>query len=159
MKLGQVLRGGALWAERVERAVTLRERLRGLLGRPSLGPGAALLIERCGSIHTVGMRFAIDVVFLDRGWRVTRVVRQVRPGRWMVWGGWRAVRVLESEAGCLDVGGVRVGDTLVFDLWRSCDEKKRRSFGGADDCGGPKPSGSAGHAVGPRGLVQDAPRV
>jgi uncharacterized membrane protein (UPF0127 family) len=90
------------------------DRLRGLLGRSSLGRGAGLLIERCGSVHTVGMRFALDLVFLDRAWRVVRVVRKVRPGRLMVWGGWRAARVLESEAGCLDLGEMKVGDTLQW---------------------------------------------
>ena len=53
--------------------------------------GEALLIERCGSVHTVGMRFALDLVFLDRGWRVVRVARNVGPGRWMVWGAAMAV--------------------------------------------------------------------
>ena len=112
---GRVLHAHAVLAERAERAASLWERLRGLLGRASLGPGAALLIERCGSIHTVGMRFAIDAVFLDRAWRVVRVIRNIRPGRLMVCGGWGAARVLESEAGCLDLGGIRVGDTLVFE--------------------------------------------
>jgi uncharacterized membrane protein (UPF0127 family) len=113
-KAGQLSHNGVLWVERVERAVTVRERLRGLLGRQSLGPGAALLIEQCGSIHTVGMRFTLDVVFLDRSWRVTRKVRKVRPGRWIVWGGWRAVRTLESESGCLELAGLKEGDTLVW---------------------------------------------
>jgi uncharacterized membrane protein (UPF0127 family) len=89
--------------------------MRGLLGRAGLGAGAALLIERCGSVHTVGMRFALDLVFLDSRWRVVRVERAVPPGRWMVWGGWRARRVVESEAGCLDVVGLRAGDALIWE--------------------------------------------
>lgn len=40
-------------------------RLRGLLGRSSLSEDAALLILPCKSVHTVGMKFAIDVVYLD----------------------------------------------------------------------------------------------
>jgi hypothetical protein len=107
--------GGQVLAEKAERAETFVDRLRGLLGRASLGPDAALLIERCGAIHTLGMRFALDAVFLDRSWRVTRVVRNVRPGRLMVCGGWRAARVLESEAGCLDVSALRVGDQLAWE--------------------------------------------
>ncbi len=114
MVRGRIACGGSVWAQRAERAVSAGERLRGLLGLPSLGPGAALVIERCGAVHTVGMRFPIDVVFLDRAWRVVRVVRNVQPGRLMVWGGWRAVRVVESEAGCLDVAALGEGDALAW---------------------------------------------
>jgi uncharacterized membrane protein (UPF0127 family) len=115
MEFGRVFRRGAVWVERAERAASMSERLRGLLGRPSLGEGAALVIERCGSVHTVGMRFALDLVFLDRQWRVVRVVLNVRPGQWMVWGGWRAARVVEAEAGRLDMSGIREGETLTWD--------------------------------------------
>src|SRR3990172_4113917 len=54
---------------------TPRERRRGLLGRQALHPCEALVLADCRSVHTVGMRFAIDVVLLDRGWRTLRVVR------------------------------------------------------------------------------------
>lgn len=43
-----------------------RDRLRGLLWRPALGASRALLIPRCNSVHSFGMRRAIDVVFVDR---------------------------------------------------------------------------------------------
>ena len=49
---------------------THRERTRGLRGRDRLAPDEALLIERCRSVHTFGMRVPITVVFLDRSWRV-----------------------------------------------------------------------------------------
>ena len=48
-------------------------RLRGLLGRRALDPGEGMLIVPARSIHTVGMRFAIDAVFIDRGGIVVRV--------------------------------------------------------------------------------------
>jgi len=119
MRRGQVTHGGQVWVGQAERAVSFWERLRGLLGRASLGPDAALLIERCGAVHTVGMRFAIDVVFLDSAWRITRVARSVRPGRLLVGGGVMAVRALESEAGCLDLSQIRLGDVLVW-LDKTC---------------------------------------
>lgn len=112
METGLIRLEGGTWSVRAERAVRVVARMRGLLGRASLGPGAALLIERCGAVHTVGMRFALDLVFLDRGWRVVRVARDVRPGRLMVWGGWRAARVIECEAGCADVGQLAAGSVL-----------------------------------------------
>ncbi len=80
-------------------ATTLLSRMRGLLGRHALPPGEALLIRPCRAIHTLGMRFAIDVRFYDRRGVCVREVRQVPPGRWWVWGTWRARAVLECMAG------------------------------------------------------------
>jgi uncharacterized membrane protein (UPF0127 family) len=57
-----------------------RERRRGLLGRNSIDPRAAMLFERCRSVHTIGMRFPITVVLLDGDLRVV-AVRRLRPGR------------------------------------------------------------------------------
>ncbi|MGE5227067.1 MAG: DUF192 domain-containing protein [Planctomycetaceae bacterium] len=64
----------------VEVPETRRERARGLLGRSGLAEGRGLLLERCRSVHTFGMGFPIDVVLLDRRWRVVRVV-PMRPRR------------------------------------------------------------------------------
>lgn len=76
---------------------TCRERARGLLDRDGLGPDEALLIRRCRSVHTFGMRFTIDVVLLDAAWRPVAVVpmppgRLLRPRR-------RVRHVLEVAAG------------------------------------------------------------
>ena len=57
-----------------------RERVRGLLGRGSLSAGEGLLLRRCRSVHTVGMRFPIDVVLLDAADRAVRILT-VPPGR------------------------------------------------------------------------------
>ena len=83
---------------RVELAVTARQRARGLLGKAGLAPGCAMWLAPCRSIHTIGMRFAIDVVFLDRGLRVVAIRESVVPFR-LAWGGWRARGVLEFAAG------------------------------------------------------------
>lgn len=114
MQRGRITHNGTVLVEKAERAASLVDRLRGLLGRTSLGPNSALLIERCGSVHTVGMRFALDLIFLDRSWHVVRILQKVRPGRLMVCGGWRAARVLESETGCLELRELRVGDRLLW---------------------------------------------
>jgi uncharacterized membrane protein (UPF0127 family) len=83
---------------RVELAITARRRARGLLGRSALAPGHALWLAPGRSIHTVGMRFAIDVVFLDRETHVVAIREQMVPWR-LTWGGWRARGVLEFAAG------------------------------------------------------------
>jgi uncharacterized membrane protein (UPF0127 family) len=59
---------------------TRRERMRGLRGHPPPGPREAMLLRRCRSIQTFGMRQTISVAFLDRTMRVIEV-RRCRPGR------------------------------------------------------------------------------
>ena len=81
-----------------EVARSFRARAKGLIGRRGLPPGRGLLILRCNAIHTFFMRFAIDATFYDREDRVIKVVRNVRPWRPFVWGGFRAVKVLETAA-------------------------------------------------------------
>lgn len=73
------------------------ERMRGLIGRDGLGSGEGMLITKCNCIHTLFMRFPIDATFLDRKGEVVKVVRNIRPWRPWVWGGWRAASVLETE--------------------------------------------------------------
>ena len=73
-------------------------RLKGLIGRRDLPPGRGLLILRCNAIHTFFMRFAIDATFYDRHDRVVKTVRNISPWRPFVWGGFRAVKVLETAA-------------------------------------------------------------
>lgn len=82
----------------VELATSPWVRARGLLGRAGLAPGHALWLAPCRSIHTVGMRFAIDVVFLDRESRVVVVASALGPFR-LAWGGWRAHGALEFASG------------------------------------------------------------
>jgi uncharacterized protein len=69
---------GRLLAE-VRIARRFWSRFVGLLGRRSLGEGQGLLFVPGGSIHTLGMRFAIDVIFLDAQMTVVRVSANVRP--------------------------------------------------------------------------------
>ncbi len=83
----------------IEVAQTPWTRMKGLLGRRSLPHGHALLITPCNAIHTLGMKFALDVRFYDKQGLLVREVLNVRPGRWWVWGGWRAHQVLECAAG------------------------------------------------------------
>jgi uncharacterized protein len=73
-----------------------------LLDRERAGPG--LLIPRCRSVHTFGMRFALDLAFLDRTGAVISRRAAVAPGR--VVAHRRAAAVLELPAGGV-VGGVR----------------------------------------------------
>lgn len=79
-------------------ARTLFARMKGLMGTRSLSPGEGMLILRCNAIHTFFMSFPIDATFLDRHDDVVKVVRNIPSWRPFVWGGFRAVKVLETEA-------------------------------------------------------------
>ena len=81
-----------------EVAETAFERMRGLIGRKRLEPGTGMLITKCNCIHTFFMRFPIDAMFLDREGHAVRIVRNIRPWRPWIWGGWRAASVLETAA-------------------------------------------------------------
>ena len=96
----------------VEVARKMMERMKGLLGRSSLGDGRAMLIMRCGSIHTIGMRFSIDVVFIARSGEIKRIVRGLPAGRFYS-GCFGASMTLEFEAGCLP-RSLAVGDVVTF---------------------------------------------
>ncbi|WP_282696964.1 DUF192 domain-containing protein [Streptomyces sp. CC208A] len=89
----------------LEIAASYRARRRGLLGRD--GIAGAMLLTPANSVHTFGMRFPIDVAYLDRGLRVLAVVT-MRPGRLGMLRP-RARHVLEAEAGAMAGWGVRPG--------------------------------------------------
>lgn len=101
---------GSLVCERCLVADSALTRMRGLLGRDHLDPGEGVLLRPAGSIHTAFMRFAIDVVFLDRAGTVVKVAADVRP--WRARFARRTRAVLELSAGECRRRGIEVGDRL-----------------------------------------------
>lgn len=65
----------------LQRTETYWERMRGLLGRSAPEKGKGLLISPCGSVHTFGMRYAIDVLYLDKTWQVIKLRSGLQPSR------------------------------------------------------------------------------
>ena len=109
---------GRALAARVTKADDAASRSKGLLGRESLDadegmwllqPPLAWLVP-CPAIHTFFMKFSIDVLFLDGGLRVRRVVENMKPWRLSPWVP-SARSVLELKGGTLR-GSVRAGDLL-----------------------------------------------
>ena len=86
-------------------------RFKGLLGRRHLDPGEGLLITPSQGVHTVGMQFPIDVVFLGHDWRVIRVRQAMVPFR-MTGIYFAASAVLELPAGVISQSLTAVGDQL-----------------------------------------------
>ena len=104
---------GAVICERCEIPNSAFGRMRGLLGRNGLEPGGGMLIDSAPSVHMFFMRFPIDVVFVDRDWRVVGVRHGLRP--WRVAGARRAVAALELPARAAAEAGIEVGDVLALD--------------------------------------------
>jgi uncharacterized membrane protein (UPF0127 family) len=101
---------GTVVCERCEIADRPLARMRGLLGRDGLDPGGGMLLTPESSVHMLFMRFAIDVVFLDRDHRVVGVRHDLRP--WRAAGARGAYASLELPAGA--AAGIQEGDQLVI---------------------------------------------
>lgn len=99
--------------ERIQVADTSLSRMVGLLGKPGLEPGTGLLIRPSQAIHTVAMRFPIDVLFVDRKWKVVHLRSAMVPYR-MTGIHWRARCVLELPAGVIAQTSTAVGDQLAI---------------------------------------------
>ena len=99
-------------ANDVRRAANPWSRLVGLLGRAALASGEGLHITPCSGVHTVFMRFPIDVLFLDQDGQVVRLATDVGPFRF-VWGRRRAHSALELPAGTVAVTRTEVGDHIA----------------------------------------------
>ncbi|MBI5906023.1 MAG: DUF192 domain-containing protein [Deltaproteobacteria bacterium] len=104
---------GTVLGTRVREARTFTSRLGGLLGSRGLSPGEGVWIAPCRCVHTVGMRFPIDVAFVDGRGAVIGVSGALPPNRIS-----RFVRgargALELPAGTLAETGTGIGDVLAF---------------------------------------------
>ncbi|MDE3090348.1 MAG: DUF192 domain-containing protein [Chloroflexota bacterium] len=96
-------------------AATTWLRLRGLLGHRPLQPGEGLLLRGEKAIHTIGMGFAIDVLFLDRAGRVKHLMPNLVPFRFspFVSG---AADILEMPAGTIGQTGTALGDLVELEI-------------------------------------------
>lgn len=103
---------GGVIAAKVEAALSSADRRRGLLGRDSLAAGSAFIISRCNAIHTVGMRFVIDVLFIDRRGRVRKIVHALPP--WRIAISPLARIAIEFAAGELQAQQLTVGDCVYL---------------------------------------------
>ena len=90
-------------------------RLVGLLGTPraKFQPGCGLWIRPCRGIHTLGMGYPIDAIYLDRDMRIIQILHAIAP--WRVGPVlWTCRSVLELPAGTAELTGTIVGDQLAI---------------------------------------------
>jgi hypothetical protein len=109
LPLPRRLRGypiAAIASLNVSIASTFRARLLGLAGLRAMSHGVGLLLPATRSVHTFGMRFAIDLVWLDRAGNVLRVDRSVPPLR---------VRCCRDAWGVVELAARDAGDRVEAD--------------------------------------------
>ena len=105
---------GRVLAWRVRRADTWIDRTVGFLPRTSIAPEEGLWFERCHAVHTIGMRTALDLVFLDKENRVVKVEPNVTPHKLVVTAK-NAHTVAEFGPGFAAANPLRVGDKLEIE--------------------------------------------
>jgi uncharacterized protein len=101
-----------LLATAADLAESQQQKATGLLNRVALVPGEGLLIPDASSIHTKGMSFPIDVVFLDSTGQVLDVLAGLSPGGHAERD--NATAVLELPAGMIAASATQTGDMLQF---------------------------------------------
>jgi len=99
-----IQKNGIELASKVVEAKTFLERLKGLMFDKEMAEFDGLLIKACNSIHTCFMNFNLDVIFLDKDFRVVKIIKNLKP--------WRVTRFYITATQVLEMKG----GSLVFDL-------------------------------------------
>lgn len=109
MQAGWVLRDGQVLAA-ADLADSFADRTRGLIGKSNFD--GAMILPRTRSVHSFGVRFPLDVAFLDKE---MKVLFMVRLSKWRItMPRMRASQVIEAKAGSFDRWGLHLGDHLEF---------------------------------------------
>ncbi len=114
MKKIQIKKQGVVLASNVEAAYSFISRFRGLMFRKAIADDYALHIKPCNQIHMLNMKFAIDVIYLDKALNVVKVDENVQPGKIC-----KTVKaahsVLEVRSGAVSRLGINQGDKLEIE--------------------------------------------
>ena len=101
----------SLLVEQGEIALCFWSRFKGLLFKSAFSAGQGILIKPCSSIHTIGMSYPIDVLFMDRADRVTKIVVGMKPYGIASCSG--SAYVIEVPIGTVLRTGTQVGDQVM----------------------------------------------
>ena len=98
-------------AEEVLLADNFLSRLKGLLGEKVLEKNRALIIQPCNAVHTFFMRFPIDIIFLNKDYKIIKIISCLKPFGFsgICWG---AHLVAEFPSNTLNPNNSTIGDTL-----------------------------------------------
>lgn len=110
LKIINITRGTDL-IERGEIALNFWRRLKGLLFTDSLLRGQGILIKPCSSIHTIGMFYSIDILFVNAEDIIVKSVVMMKPCRLAICTD--SIFVIELPAGTVERTGTQIGDKVV----------------------------------------------
>lgn len=100
-------------ANQARLANTFLSRMVGLLKTPSLESGQGLIITSCQQIHMFFMKYALDVIFVDKENRVVGLVEAIQP-----WGlspiFWSASQAIELPVGTIQFSQTQIGDQITI---------------------------------------------
>lgn len=96
----------------VYKTTGMLERMLGLLGRAPLQENEALLLKPCSSVHSFGMRYALDLIYLNKRWEIIKTVKAFKP--WRISSCLNASMVIEMVAGSLEQLQLIKGIQLVW---------------------------------------------
>lgn len=119
IQVTNMTRGTVLGGD-VQLADELWSRTRGFLFRSEPEPGQGMLLSPCQGVHMIGLRFALDVVFIDEQGRVVGLYPELQPWRWTSIHR-MAMHALELPVGTIDRSHTRLGDALSWTAVCSTD--------------------------------------
>ena len=102
---------GTILVPKARVADTFWLRLKCLMFTSSLPDGEALVLSPCSSVHMFFMQYALDLVFVDRKWKVVACVNNLKPWR-LTRPYWSAHTCVELNPGAIEDSGTQVGDSL-----------------------------------------------
>tara|TARA_B100001250_G_C19808102_1_gene794390 strand:- start:1866 stop:2231 length:366 start_codon:yes stop_codon:yes gene_type:complete len=107
-----------IFLNRVMKTSSSLERMRGLLFRKPLKENEGLIIQKCSAIHTIGMQYPIDVIFLSDDFTVRKIFMNVKPYRFCISFG--SSMVLETISGVVKKN--KILENMLL-LWEELNDK------------------------------------
>jgi len=105
------LDSGETIANDVRCSLSFFSRLKGLIGKKRIKENEGLFIPNCSSIHSIFMRCNIDIIFLDKNFRITKTVRNIKPYR-IVMGTFHTSHVIELQSNKLENYSCQIGNQI-----------------------------------------------
>lgn len=99
----------------IKKADNFLTRLKGLLGSKELPTHSALLISPCNSVHTLGMRYSIDIICLDKQGVVLAIKKNLRPNRFFV-GPKGTYEIVEFSAMTVSISESLIGQQFLLEI-------------------------------------------
>lgn len=103
---------GEVLFNRTRVAASFKDRFKGLIGKESIQSDEALFFDKCSSVHMFGMRFSIDVIYLNRQSEIIKIVSKLSPWSFSLFP--KASSLIEVRAGQCQKMGLEIGDRLIL---------------------------------------------